>query len=482
MGRSEGQWLGIALLFASACGDDGGSPGAPGDGGTADDGGARTGDSGESGDGDAESGAAAEPTAVLAPAGLVDPEGVLVGAGGALRLLPQAIAAQGDKLIIGGQCAGDMCAVRVFTDGRLDETFGVAGLLRVPDSMPAPANPLFALNQDGANAVWVASDALYLAGFALAPNAVTAHAFAVAKASPDGVLDATFGASGVSVVDANASSTSNAARFSALAFDDTGRLYGIGEIDQSTDMDIVVARFLADGRLDGSYPGGGTAGVFLSHPASERGLFGVRSGDGFVVGGDAVIARVGASGSLDTAFGSAGFVQVDPGLANALVARSDGKLLLAGFDDDDSGNRARLSLTQLEADGTPDLAFGTNGVVSHDYDLTQIVFENGETLSGGFGIVRGAQLLPDGGLLIYASMLGVLNNYPTLLRVDAAGQPLETFGTQGLSVARASLPLLDDISGLAPPSRLLVVGGRYYAVDWRVGDGGGYLSLWSGDL
>ncbi len=69
-----------------------------------------------------------------------------------------------------------------------------------------------------------------------------------------------------------------------------------------------------------------------------------------------------------------------------------------------------------------------------------------------------------------------------LIRLDANAQPVATFGQNGLVIAQASLPLLQDLNGSEPPSHLVVTNARFFVADSRVDGDGSYLSLWSGDL
>ncbi len=473
-----------ALFLTVACGDDPESTkpdsGAAGDRDAGGDGDNARPDDGDAG-GDGDNTRPDDPTAVLAPSMLEAPD--VVDSSGRIRLLPRAVTQQGDAFVVAGDCAGDLCAVRLSASGQVDTAFGDKGLVRLDAGGMVSSIAFLTTNLDGAYAVLAHEDKLYLAGYAWAPAGALAHAFVIARLDVDGELDTTFGKSGLTVIDVVRDDLSNPARFGALTVDATGRPYGVGTITQAGGTtDIVVARFTSAGAIDTTYPVGG-AGAFLQRPGNQAGLFVVPSGTGFVVGGNSVLARVDDAGKIDTSFGTNGFVAVGSELAQALVARDGGALLTAGFTKADAtDDRTRIRCVQTVATGAFDEDFGPAGEVHAEYDLTLLTLDNGERVSGNFGVIRGMSSLSDGGLLVYGSLVSGLKSNPILLRLDGAAKPVRSFGSEGILGTNASLPLLQDLNGLEPPSRLLVVDDSFYVADVHVDESGSYLSFWSGEL
>lgn len=468
--------LSAALLALGACGDD--SSPADRDATTpADD--AGVGD-GSVGDGGSNSGDFEDKTAVAAPAELDDPD--LVGEHGRLRLLPRAVARQADALLIAGDCGGDLCVTRLSVEGQVDPSFGTHGVARIDAGGMRGSIPFLDAHLDGAFAVLAHEAHVYLAGYAWAPAGAMSHALVVARLDADGELDASFGQAGLKVIDFVPNELSNPAHFGALFVDAAGLPYGIGTIQQAgATTDILAVRLTAQGTTDATYA---TGSEVLQRAGNQAGLFVVESGDGIVVGGHSVFARLDATGKLDTSFGDQGYVVVGDELAQALVTRDDESLLAAGFTKDESSEalRRRLRLLQTDAAGKLDEKVGPKGETFVDYDLTTLQLDNGERLSGAFGLIRGMQSLEDGGLLVYGGYVAGIGHYPTLLRLDAQLKPVESFGSRGILTAPHGLPLFASIQGLEPPSRLLVADDSFFVVDFRIHEQGNYLSLWSGKL
>jgi uncharacterized delta-60 repeat protein len=125
----------------------------------------------------------------------------------------------------------------------------------------------------------------------------------------------------------------------------------------------------APGDLDPSFGAGGTVETQISTDAFVTGLA-IQADGKIVAGGNAypggvvALARYEPNGQLDTAFGSGGIV-TGPVLGNvqALALQPDGKILLAGNGSDSNTRRAFFSITRYRPDGSPDAAFGSDGLV-----------------------------------------------------------------------------------------------------------------------
>lgn len=80
------------------------------------------------------------------------------------------------------------------------------------------------------------------------------------------------------------------------------------------------------------------------------------------------LVRYQPDGTIDTSFGSSGSVVIRSVqrsfVANTLALQNDGKVVLAGLTSDVATGSIQLALARYNADGTPDAAFGSSGVVS----------------------------------------------------------------------------------------------------------------------
>lgn len=132
-----------------------------------------------------------------------------------------------------------------------------------------------------------------------------------------------------------------------------------------------VSAYAAPGQLDPSFNG---SGIASSPPSSGRASAIVRQpADGMLViagsrfngtGNEFILARYDSSGVLDPLFGSSGLAStaIDwSSEALAVALQPDGKILAAGFTNDSI--RDNIALVRYTAGGTPDVNFGTNGVV-----------------------------------------------------------------------------------------------------------------------
>jgi uncharacterized delta-60 repeat protein len=232
-----------------------------------------------------------------------------------------------------------------------------------------------------------------------------------------------------------------------------------------------------------TFPGldGGTYMALLVQPDGK--VIAAGSGDqgGFQV---ATLVRYNADGSLDTGFGSGGRVVFTfngvGGAFYTLALQSDGKIVAAGI-----SAATDFGVARFNPDGSPDLAFGTNGSVSTDLGDQDVILglslqPDGKILAGGrvgffnprFGLVRysdngsldpsfgvgGAVVSPFNGSLIIATTFQpdgkVLagGSSPNVLdfalaRYNADGTPDTTFADNGEAIT--DFALSDVIQGLA---------------------------------
>jgi hypothetical protein len=76
-----------------------------------------------------------------------------------------------------------------------------------------------------------------------------------------------------------------------------------------------------------------------------------------------VLYRFDTNGSLDSTFGSGGFVPLGVG-AGGVAFDSSGRFVVSGWTGEDGTSTSDAALERLNADGTPDSTFGSGGVVT----------------------------------------------------------------------------------------------------------------------
>ncbi len=196
---------------------------------------------------------------------------------------------------------------------------------------------------------------------------------ALVRLLPDGDPDNSFGVLGL----VNRDLFGNNDRVTSLAIQPDGKIL-VGGISDAP----FVARFNANGSVDMAF---GTNGyVFMPHPvlfSVENWVVGVLP-DGKIIlagsdylpldldGGDYIVFGMLPNGAFDPAFGTAGEVTIDGGIADqieGLVVQSDGKFILLGTSEvlvgEFGGTQLNATLIRCGTEGGLDRQFGDTGVV-----------------------------------------------------------------------------------------------------------------------
>lgn len=277
------------------------------------------------------------------------------------------------------------------------------------------------------------------------------------------VLDPGFGNNGVAVC--QDSGRANAAYdlvqqpdgkilAAGMTYADDGQLY----------YESLISRFLSDGSLDNSF---GTEGSVRLVTGNKNAAYALRvqpDGKIVIVGNETImiedggpppsvqilsrpfIARLKATGALDSSFGDNGIHHLDILNAytdkelGALVLLPDGKLRAGG--NIRIGETSKFLAISLNADGTYDNSFGTSGMATY-------------TPENGKDATLFDMTLQSDGKIILAGSSGTLSlimppdSKFALARINMDGTPDAGFGTQGFVVTQVSsgAPYPSDIIG-----------------------------------
>jgi uncharacterized delta-60 repeat protein len=257
--------------------------------------------------------------------------------------------------------------------GRLDRTFGDAGVVFVGDNGNACSR---------ANETALQADGKLVSAISCPERLV--------RYQIDGSVDTSFGGNG-----------GIAAPEKALAIQPDGKILSVDEVSVGFPrFAFRVQRFYADGTLDTGFGDAGTAIAQFDpvlEPVTRQG-YDVSASDVVVQNDGAIVvagtynyyyydgftyvrrpvaqalARFTANGELDPAFGTQGKVvqdthaEADPMVnpresAQSLQLQADGKLVVAGYLENDNLD---LMVTRYDIDGTPDSTFGADGVAVMD--------------------------------------------------------------------------------------------------------------------
>lgn len=261
--------------------------------------------------------------------------------------------------------AADFLVVRYHPDGSLDSSFAGDGIQTID----------FASGDDVARAVAVDSlGRLVVAGSTRGSD--SQNDFAVARLTPDGILDASFGSAGIQTIrfdDADAYAT-------GVAVDSLDRVIVSGSSPGGgAAADFVVARLTAAGEIDLTFSAdgkqvvdfGGTSDIAtgLAIDAFDRPIVAGYSQQP-TSGNDFAVTRLDATGELDGSFGAFGIQTIDFGLqqdfAKGIDLDSQGRIVLAGSTRSDSSDRD-VAVARLTDDGQLDTDFADDGTQTIDF-------------------------------------------------------------------------------------------------------------------
>ena len=269
----------------------------------------------------------------------------------AVALLPDG------KILIGGQynlnADDDWALMRLTPAGALDNSFGTGGVqkIRVSDK-----------NDDLLDLLVQPDGKILCAG--LSDNTAI-----IMRLNANGTPDNSFGSSGKVTLTAS----SSIAAYALILLNDGTILVG-GERDNQ----MFAVRLSASGVLDNSFGTGGFGGADIVG-GIERGRAMSLLADGKILlggsrrlssatGFDFAVMRLNANGALDNSFGQQGLATVDFNNNNdegfGMAVQPDGKILLGGSS---QAANSDWALGRLNADGSLDDSFGTNGRVVKDF-------------------------------------------------------------------------------------------------------------------
>jgi uncharacterized delta-60 repeat protein len=256
---------------------------------------------------------------------------------------------QGDRLLVAGKIQGSFGLARFKMDGSLDKSFGDAGvtITRI--------NPIIEEYSRTTQVVAFALDAkgriLALGNDNLVLDLSGDNALAMARYTPDGRLDKTFGQGGI--VGGLDDPSAWHGFVTNFRIQDDGRIDVVGSslaiYPYTLDSAVNVLRFNADGSPDQAFGNAGRKeinfGPYVDNAADlfiqsdgKLVLVGITNYDGPYpdIPQDIALARLDRNGQLDASFGAGGKTTSSVGntdQVNSAFMLSDGRIILAGESD-----------------------------------------------------------------------------------------------------------------------------------------------------
>ena len=286
----------------------------------------------------------------------------------------------------------------------VDASFGDGGVRVYDEIFPSESTVAHALAASGESTLLVAGR--------IGPGNSPVGGF-ILKLDLSGNLVTTFGTGGVVEIDQ--------VPVEKIALSQDGSIFASGRRGAPQ-----IFHFNADGSPDLGFSDGDGDLVSLGSlvPAS----LGVQSDGRVILGGfessnDAFgIIRYNADGLMDIAgFGSSGRATKSIGAVDtlkALLVMSDDSILAVGESDNDAENREDWSIVKFNPNGQEDTSFGTNGATTLSIFQSQFNRIGGAVRSGNNIVVGGFR--------------GGSEEAITLAAVTISGEPLTTFGTDGI--------------------------------------------------
>ncbi len=276
------------------------------------------------------------------------------GTGNNDDITAMALQSDGKIIVVGSTTNGsdmDFFVARFTASGALDTDFDTDGMQLIDFSSGDDYAQDVAIQADGKIVVvgyaWISSD----------------NDIAIARLNSNGSLDGTFGSSGIYYE--NVSSAAAHDELYGVAFDNSGDIVACGWASMSGQADFVVVRFSqTNGAKMGSettldISGDDFADAVAVQVDGKLVLAGKSSG---ISGGVFTIARCSSSLVFETSFtNTANFASGDDA-GHDLVIQSDGKFVVAGKYY--ATDRFRMALVRFKADGSLDTTFDADGLMA----------------------------------------------------------------------------------------------------------------------
>ncbi len=331
---------------------------------------------------------------------------------------------------------------RYETDGTLDGTFGINGLITIEINDTIYRCNAINIQPDGK---------ILVAGEPWLYGSIDSN-FLLIRYNPDGSLDSSFDGDGYTKTDFYLGSNDHGYE---LAIQTDGKIIVAG----SSDTKLALSRYDTNGSLDSTFDNDGKLVINsvnvdfynLSHATYMK----LQIDGKILVGSADNLARLNADGSLDNTFGINGVVGL-PQPMRDMAIQPNGKITLTGGGGD-------VTTVRLDTNGDLDNNFGIGGVTTTDWWVwncsnphlvgTSIALQpDGRILAGGYNV---------------CCQLGDCREF-ILIRYDQDGSIDSSFGSDGMVIT--SFPQFwsqteSHASAITPDLKIILAGHTYYDSD-----------------
>lgn len=299
------------------------------------------------------------------------------------------------KILVAGSTTGaqsvELVVLRLLADGQIDNSFGTAGQVRY-DAGPGSWSIPSTIAVSASNNIFIG------AGI----NTGVSFDFSVIKLTQGGGFAANFGTNGVATILENASND----RLKAMHITATEEVIFAGNINYGGSQSGILAKLDVNGDLDVNF---NTLG-YVEYSSSQMNYFNdliiddlgsilVTGHEGNGDDVDGIVIKYVSDGTLDLTFATNGMITIDIGAANGIYYHNIDRQADGGYIV--TGKAYGQSLEQIhaftfDANGSPDCEFSCGGVY-HDFTIQIVDMEQTllEVLDDGSIITGGYITSPD---------------------------------------------------------------------------------------
>jgi uncharacterized delta-60 repeat protein len=280
------------------------------------------------------------------------------------------------RIVTVGSIVDSLAIICYLANGNIDSSFGENGFLKLSYETSGYWGE--------AKALIIQPDGKILFGGYW--GTVAATNLILVRLNSNGTLDNSFGSSGI--VKANY----NNAAITSIALQNDKKIV----VGATMGLYMYVLRFLPDGIIDASFGNSGITPSFFA--GNAEGLYVTVQTDGKIIGthtnyGDIGLVRYKTEGTFDSTFGVNGRSIVDMSgvddRAYSILLQPDQKIIVAGGFNYDFYN-TNFGVARFKTDGTLDSSFGSSGITSVDFSgSVDVAFAaalqpGGKIIAGGF--------------------------------------------------------------------------------------------------
>ena len=295
-------------------------------------------------------------------------------------------------------------------------------------------------------------------------GSLTQNDFCLARYQANGSLDPSFGSNGTVTTAFPAPSDD---RGKTIALQPDGKIVVAGYCHNGSSSNFCLARYQANGSLDGGFGSGGTVITSISSGGDDARAIALQPDGKIVIAGacygggtnwDFCLARYQASGTLDTSFKLTGTVISPIGssweYANAIALQPDGKIVVAGFCRGASNDD--FCFARYHVNGTIDTTFGMGGTVI-------------SPIGSGIDQAYALALQPDGKIVAAGYCMNGSGADFCLARYHSNGTLDTTFGLNGNGKVTTPIGSASDQAfaiALQPDGKIVAAGRCHNGSDW----------------